>query len=242
MRPLLPFLRARLSPEGYLGLHLTIGALLLIVASIAFGNIAEDVASAEAITLLDVQIAQWLHAHATPPLTHIMLWLTNMHGIAGISLMATGFGIWLVRRRDWYWLASAAIAVIGGMLLNVAMKYAFQRARPTFDEPLLTLATYSFPSGHTAGSTIFYGLLACYLIPRVQALPARAAIILLAVTMVLLVGLSRMYLGVHYFSDILGAISEGCAWLALTITAVSTLRRQRAWRAATMPRININQT
>ena len=60
--------------------------------------------------------------------------------------------------------------------------------------------------------------------------------------MVLLVGLSRMYLGVHYFSDVLGAISEGCAWLALTITAVSTVRRQRAWRAAMLLVSSVSQT
>ena len=155
MRQFLPFLRARLSAKGYLGLHLTIGALLLIAACIVFGRIAEDVASAGATTLLDVKIAQWLHAQATSPLTRITLWLTNMHGIAGISLMAAGFGIWLVRRREWYWLASTVIGVTGVMLINVAMKYAFQRARPTFDAPLLTLSTYSFPSGHTAGSTVF---------------------------------------------------------------------------------------
>lgn len=221
------FLHARFSPEGYAGIHLTLGALLLIAASAIFGAIAEDVASAEAITHLDVQIAQWLHFHANPLLTRLMLAVTNTHSVAGIFCMAIVAGIYLATRKSWYWLLSLAVAVVGAALLNIAMKYAFHRARPVFDDPLLTLATYSFPSGHTAGSTAFYGIVACYLFPRGAAWPQRACIALFAVCMVLLVGVSRMYLGVHYFSDVLGAMAEATAWLALTITAVSTLRRRR---------------
>jgi undecaprenyl-diphosphatase len=96
---------------------------------------------------------------------------------------------------------------------------------------LLTLSTYSFPSGHTAAATVFYGLLACYLLRRVQAWPARAAIAAACCLMVALVALSRMYLGVHYLSDVLAASAEGAAWLATCITAVSTLQRRRVNRA-----------
>ena len=226
------FLRARLSAEGYFGLHLTIGALILIAASALFGIVAEDVVTADAITLLDVRLAQWLHVHATPMMTNFMLIMTNLHGIAGIFLLSIAVGLYLLRRKAWYWLLSLTIAVAGGSLLNVAIKYAFHRARPNFDDPLLTLTTYSFPSGHTAGSTVFYGVLACYLFSRIQTWPLRVLVAFCAAGMVILVGLSRMYLGVHYLSDVLGAIAEGCAWLALTITAVSTLRRRRLFYAA----------
>ena len=226
------FLHARFSPEGYAGLHLTIGALLLIAASAIFGAIAEDVSSADAITLLDVRIAQWLHLHTLPSVTRILLVITNIHSPGGIILMAGAAGLYLARCKAWYWLLSLTVAVAGGALLNIAMKYAFRRARPLFDDPLLTLTTYSFPSGHVAGSTVFYGVIACYLFSRIAGWPRRACIVLAAVCMVLLVGLSRMYLGVHYFSDVLGAIAEATAWLALTITAVSTLRRRRLYYSA----------
>ena len=232
MLALTRFLRARLSPEGYLGLHLTLGALLLVAASAIFGAIAEDVATAAAITLLDVRIAQWLHVHATPVVTSFMRIVSTMNGIAGITVLSTVLACYLWRMRAWYWLLSLLIAVAGGMLLNVAMKYAFHRARPSFDDPLLTLTTYSFPSGHTAGSTVFYGVLSCYLFSRYHTWPARCLIAALATMMVALVGSSRMYLGVHYFSDVAGAIVEGTAWLALSITAVSTLRRRHAYYQA----------
>lgn len=226
----LSFLRARLSPEGYLGLHLTIGAVLLLVAGALFGAIAEDVATAAPITLQDVRIARWLHAHGSAGLTQFMLGVTYLHGVPGVTVMSVIFGVVLWRRHARYWTLALAIAVAGGALLNVAMKYAFHRARPTFDDPLFTLLTYSFPSGHTAGSAAFYGVLASYLCARHGSGKARAGIISAAIGMVLLVGASRMYLGVHYFSDVLGAIAEATAWLALTITAVSTLRRSRARR------------
>ncbi|WP_395406963.1 phosphatase PAP2 family protein [Pseudoduganella sp. UC29_106] len=92
-----------------------------------------------------------------------------------------------------------------------------------FDEPLLTLATYSFPSGHTVAATLFYGLLACYLVMRGRRwLPVAGATL-----MVLLVACSRMYLGVHYLSDVLAAVAEGVAWLAICVTGMSTWRRRR---------------
>jgi undecaprenyl-diphosphatase len=119
------------------------------------------------------------------------------------------------------------------MLLNVALKHVFQRARPSFDDPLLSLLTYSFPSGHTAAATVFYGLLACYLVRRAHAWRARVLIVLAAVAMVVLVALSRMYLGAHYLSDVLAAAAEGAAWLAICITAVSTLQRRRLARGQT---------
>jgi undecaprenyl-diphosphatase len=96
---------------------------------------------------------------------------------------------------------------------------------------LLTLTTYSFPSGHTAAATVFYGLIACFLLSRVRAWPARAGIVAACCLMVALVALSRMYLGVHYLSDVLAAAAEGAAWLATCITAVSTLQRRRIARA-----------
>lgn len=223
------FLHARFSPEGYAGLHLTIGAALLIAASAVFGAIAEDVARADSITLLDVEIARWLHLHADQMATRLLFLVTNMHSPGGIIVMASVVGLWFARHKSWYWLLALTVAVGGGALLNIAMKYAFHRTRPVFDDPLLTLATYSFPSGHVAGTTLFYGLLVCYLFSRIEAWPQRALIVIAAIAMVLLVGFSRMYLGVHYFSDVLGAIAEATAWLALTVTAVSTLRRHRLY-------------
>ena len=225
------FVAARLTPDGELGLHLTLGVLVLVLAVWIFGSIAEDVMAAEKITLLDVQVAQWLHAHATSAVTRFMLAVTHLHSGIGIGILSALLGTYFFLNQARYWLLALAISVPGGMLLNVLLKYTFTRARPSFANPILTLSTYSFPSGHTAAATLFYGIIAAYLVCLNRTWNARAAIMAGAVLMVLLVGLSRMVLGVHFLSDVLAAMAESCAWLAICITGVSTLRRRRAARS-----------
>lgn len=224
------FIKARLSPESYLGLHLTLGVLTLIGAAWLFGSIAEDVVTKDEITILDVQIANWFNAHAVPQLTTVMLAVTHMHGVAGISIATFLFALYLARKKSWYWLLALAITVPGGMLLNTAMKFAFHRARPSFDNPLLTLATYSFPSGHAAGTTLFYGILAAYLVARIRSWHARSAIAVCAALLVAAVAFSRVYLGVHYLSDVLAGCAEAIAWLAICLTAVGGMRHRRIAR------------
>ncbi|MEO6353435.1 MAG: phosphatase PAP2 family protein [Burkholderiaceae bacterium] len=184
---------------------------------------------ADAITLTDVKIANWFHSHATPSMTHFMLILTNLHGTLAIFSYSILMGLFLIRKKEWYWLLTLLASVPCGMSLNVLMKHAFQRARPIFDHPLLTLSSYSFPSGHTAAATLFYGVLAAYLVCHLKPWRWRIAAftVILAVMMVTLVGLSRMYLGVHYLSDVLAAAAEGIAWLALCLS-VAGWRQHRA--------------
>ena len=223
---LVAFLRARFSPEGYLGLHLTVGALLLVMAAWLFGSIAEDVTTADTITVVDFEVARWFHAHRNPVLTKFMLFISDIHSVLGIILWSILTALIFIWKKDWYWLLGLAVSVGGGMLVNVLVKYAFHRARPSVDEPLLTLMTYSFPSGHTAGSMLFYGVLTAYLVCHVRFWRWQIPIVTIAVLMVVIVGISRMYLGVHYLSDVLAAIAESIAWLALSLTAISTLRRR----------------
>lgn len=227
------FLAARFSPEGEMGLYFTVGIALILGAALIFGEIAEDVVEGDTITLVDVQLAQWFRRHAMggSGFTELMLFITHWNGILGSSIMGALLALWFWYRRAHYWLVVTLVAVPGGMLLNVALKHVFRRARPSLDDPLLTLSTYSFPSGHTAAATVFYGLLACYLVRRVQDWRARAAVLAACVLMVMLVALSRMYLGVHYLSDVLAASAEGAAWLAVCITALSALQRRRLARA-----------
>jgi undecaprenyl-diphosphatase len=225
------FVRARLSPEGAFGLHLTVGLALVLAMAWAFARIADEVMEGAPITVLDVQLAQWLHQHASQEITAVMLGITWMHSMPGIVVLSLLFGAWLYRKRACYWLLALVLTVPGGMLLNVAFKHVFQRARPHFDDPLLTLGTYSFPSGHTASATVLYGLLACYLAAHAGT-RRRMLAVAGALAAVALVALSRMYLGVHYLSDVLAAAAEGCAWLAICVTAVSTLRRHRAQQGA----------
>ncbi len=227
--PQLEFLQARLSPQGYLGLHLTIGALVLIGATWLFGGIAEDVVTGDPLTVIDKQVATWFYNRATPALTMAMLAITSLGSmpvISGITLLTSVLLLWL---RYWYRLAALLLTVLGGMLLNLLLKSAFTRQRPTFENPIITLtsSSYSFPSSHTMAATLLYGVLAVFVVLTLQAWRWRVLAVLLAWLVILLVGFSRIYLGVHYLSDVLAAIAASMAWLALCLTAVDTLRRGR---------------
>jgi len=221
------FIEARMSPGNEFGLHLTAGMAVLVVAGVIFHELAEAVMGQQAITVLDLRVAHWFNANAAEPLTSLMLGVSVWHSVAGMAVMVGALAVYFWRVRARYWLLALIFAVPGGMLLNVTLKGIFQRARPAFEDPLVTLATYSFPSGHTTAATCFYGLLASYLVIARPGWNVRLGTVAACTMMVLLVAFSRVYLGAHYLSDVLAAMAESIAWLAVCITAISTLRRRR---------------
>lgn len=228
------FAAARFSPEGEYGLHLTAGVALLLLATAIFAHVADAVVAGAPITRFDVEVAEWLHAHARASggLRQFMLAITHLHSTAGILCMALLVGIWLYRqgRRDW--IVALVASVPGGQVLNVLLKHSFERARPHFVEPLLELGTYSFPSGHTMGATVLYGFLACYAARHARSRWGRVLPFVLALVMVATVAFSRMYLGVHYLTDVLAATVEGCGWLAICLTGIATFSRRKRAREA----------
>ncbi|MFC5459188.1 phosphatase PAP2 family protein [Massilia niabensis] len=226
------FTAARFSPGEAFGLHLTLGVLALLLAMAGFARIAGAVVDGSPITEVDLRLAAWLHthAHASDGLRTFLLGVTHLHSTPGVMALTAVAAYWLYRRGARDWMLTLLVTVPGGMLLNVAMKHTFERARPHFDEPILTLTTYSFPSGHSVAATLLYGLLACYFTRHARSWGARAAIITAACAMIALVAGSRLYLGAHYLSDVLAGMAEGCAWLAICVTGTATFRRRRAWR------------
>jgi len=212
---------AAASRRAELALRLGVGAGVLIAAAWLFGAIAEDVVTGDRLTVVDVQLAQWLRAHATPELTRWMLLVTDLHSTVAVSCYATIVAAALAWRRQWRHLTTVFVCVAGGLTLNVLMKLAFHRARPVLDDPLLTLTSYSFPSGHVAGSTLMYGLIVAWTFTRTRRPLVRAAVAVAAASAIALVAFTRMYLGVHYLSDVGAAFAEGVAWLALCLSALA---------------------
>jgi undecaprenyl-diphosphatase len=224
------FVLARLSPKEFLGLHLTIGVLVLVIATIAFSSIAEDVARNDAIVQTDLAVATWLHGHVTPSLFALLMLVTNMHSPLGVTIMAVALAGYVAYRRWFYWLLALVVALPGGMLVNDLVKHLFHRERPHFDDPFLLLDTFSFPSGHVSGSTLFYGFVVALVMNRLPPNGSRVGIVVVAVMMVALVAISRMTLGVHYLSDVIGAFCESLAWLAIALTGVHAFRQARTRR------------
>src|SRR4051812_33722025 len=118
-------MQAQRPPGDRLALQLGLGALLLLAAAWLFGAIAEDVVTNDRLTLLDAQVAQWLHRHATAPLTRAMLVFTDLHSTVAVSCYSVLIAIVLALRRQWRRLTLLVVAVGGGLVLNVLMKLAF---------------------------------------------------------------------------------------------------------------------
>ena len=213
------------SAKSFLSLQLLAGILVFVVMTITLGAISEDVANREPLTLIDAQLSNWLHSHGSLLLTRAMFGFTFFGSTAAVSGITVAFGFFLIWRRHFPWLVVLCSTVFGGMLLNRLLKYASQRPRPHFSDPLLALTGYSFPSGHTMMATVLYGVLAAYFFTTTTDRRLRLLIVIAAALLIWLVGFSRMYLGAHYLSDVLAAMAEGLAWLSLCLT-VSHLLRQ----------------
>jgi membrane-associated phospholipid phosphatase len=207
------------------------GALfgVLAASSLMFAWLAVGVAGGGPIVGVDNAVAAWLHAHASGLATGVLSTVTQLGG-ASVLLMITVFAAvaLLLRRR----LAHAALmgaALAGGEALNMALKAAFERPRPQFSDPLATAAGFSFPSGHAMVSLTVYGALAFVIAAGLGSRWARVVVLGSALALVIAIGFSRVYLGVHYVSDVVAAYCAGLAWLmvcTLGLLGASWLRER----------------
>lgn len=180
--------------------------------------LAADVLYGGPVSGLDVWLADRARVPRYSLLAAAMLFWSNLHSQVAILAYTAVLALLFARRRAWPWVVGVAVAVPGALLLNAALKLAIQRSRPVLENPILALNTYSFPSGHTAASAAFYGMLAAYLASRY---PARRAVFAAAAGMlVVLVAYSRMALGVHYFGDVVAALLSTGAWLVICLAMV----------------------
>lgn len=219
------FLQARLAPEGLFGLHFTIGAALLIGSAWLFGGIAEDLITGDPLILIDAFISEWFRSHATPRFTEGMQYMSALASTPAVIVLSAIMVCILLWKRQWSWLSGLVFVVAGGIILNVLLKDLFGRARPDWADT--AFADAGFPSGHTMMATLIYGFIAAYLILGIRSWPARFLIAAMAIALVFLIALSRLYLGAHYLSDVLGAMAAGMVWLTLCLVAVETLHHYR---------------
>jgi undecaprenyl-diphosphatase len=215
------------------GVVLVAGAVLAIGATLLFAALGEYVQRGGTQTF-DVAVLRWLGEHHSPALTAAAVELTYL-GTGVVVMMVVGVSalfLWHTEHRYSARLLLAAVA--GNILLNAALKLTFHRARPEVFAWQTHAASSSFPSGHAMSATVCYGTVA-YLVSRLQKHRwSRALTLGGAVILILLICITRLYLGVHYPSDVIGGIIVGLAWSAFcmaTMEASLVLARHRAPRS-----------
>lgn len=223
----------RLSIMQYVSLHLIIGLAISVICLRVFYELAEEVFTEQEFTRIDAVVAGELHAAATPGATSFFLILTTL-GFQVLGVIALVVGIYFLWKREWLRLGLWTIGLIGGELLNLLLKQWFARARPSFADPLAVALNYSFPSGHSTMSLIMYGLLAYFLWLGTRRRWVHVLVTSALIVLILLIGFSRLYLGVHYVSDVLAGFATGGVWLSFCITTMNFVldRRARLERAA----------
>lgn len=221
------FLARRFAPGGYLGLHLTVGLVVSIAALWLFGGVTEDVIHHDPLTQFDRTLLEWLHQHVSPWGLRIFAGISWLGSPLWLTTLALLVALALAVRRQWLLLAGWTAAMAGTGVLDAVLKHIIQRPRPPQAATFLHSDSFSFPSGHAMVSLVAYGMLAYLLVVfwgrrRLR----RVTIIAVAAALALAIGFSRLYLGVHYFSDVIGGYAGGLLWLSACVTALEIARRQ----------------
>jgi membrane-associated phospholipid phosphatase len=202
-----------------------LGALLVLAGSLwAFGWIVDEQIR-QGDTSNDERLAEWLHGRATDPFNDVFRAITTLGNFTTLVVVTVIAVTVFWRRRERTDAVFVLFAFLGAQVLSSAMKLGFRRERPFFPDPLATESSFSFPSGHALISLAVYGSIALVLARR---LPRRVdRMLLYAATglLILAIGFSRLYLGVHFLSDVLAGFAAGAAWLALLYIALEVSSR-----------------
>jgi len=206
----------------FLGLASAVGALFF------FAWLADEVLEGDT-KALDKTVRLYIHGFANESLTALMQFITMLGSTLFLSILCVSiFVIFIVKN----WKRAAVLlmtTMAGAVILNFALKVSFGRVRPVpfFDTPLPD--SYSFPSGHSLYAVCFYGVLAWLVAARIQNKSLRILIWLLAVLLALLIGLSRIYLGVHYPSDVIAGFAAATVWILTVILIDYTSQKWRGY-------------
>lgn len=200
--------------------------LILLAAGALFGSaallfeLAEEIGVEGSLHALDQAVFAHLQALRTDWLDLSMVAITEFGGARISMIVAVVVFAWLAWRRAWaaagYW----AAALIGARLCVIVLKPFLERARPA--SIYGGIESYSFPSGHAASSMVTYGFLA-FLLCMGQRWRIRVPVLTVTAVAIVLIGLSRLYLGMHWLTDVLAGYALGLAWIALLATACLTL-------------------
>jgi membrane-associated phospholipid phosphatase len=225
------FLAKRLSTDSYVGLHLTVsflvGALAIWVSSALLNAVLDN----RSLVHFDIVVARWVHAHVNPTGIAVSVYISEIGSPTSMGVIAVIGGALIVWRRRHTLLVAWVAAFAGGGMLEKMLKVFVHRTRPQFTPTGPEEQSLSFPSGHTmmcmiGVSMVVYALL----VPKRFGDPWRGIVVGIGVTFVLLVGISRVYLGAHFPSDVLGGLAAGAGWVAICVGVRGIAKHQQMLR------------
>lgn len=210
-----------------LQLQILIGSLLSIILLSLFIHLAY-LASSNTFDQLDVSIIHLIYAFRNPALTQVMFIISHLGGRGlVIPTIAISLFLFLKERIREAILLSGSVALSG--LAGICIKWYIQKPRPDLS-PLYDIRTYSFPSSHTMNSVVFYGMYAYLLFQFTRNKRLSILVSIFLSLVVLLIGVSRIYLGVHYPSDVLGGLIGGL-WCLITVLLINKVVQSKSFRA-----------
>ena len=226
--PIVLFLRRRIARGMPYGLGFTVAFLVVIAALAGFVSVVDAVTEADDLARFDAMAHEVVYDTfgASPRLGLAVTWFGNNATLIGF-VVVVALALVLARR---YWAALRVVAASGlGGLVVLGLKALFARERPA--DQVIQATGFSFPSGHAFASTVFYGMMVYLVFRLTERTWTRAMAVVIGPLMILAVGLSRVYLNVHYLSDVLGGWLAGATWLGaclLVIDVVETRYRSRS--------------
>ncbi len=195
-----------------IGLVLFFGMALALAALFFFAWMADEIMEGDTLRL-DEYIRGFVHQFAFPALTILMQIASFLGSTLFLTLLGISIVITLYLNKHRRGAIIFTITTIGASLLLASLKIAFRRARPEPFFDTILPASYSFPSGHSLASFCFYGALAAIITVRIEKFRLKILVWLAATILILLIGISRIYLGVHYPSDVLAGFAVGLIWV-----------------------------
>lgn len=203
--------------------ELLVGLLFII----AFLSLLLEIARHHLETF-DTTIIAWVYAFRSESLTEVMKFFTFLGGevflISGILMFLA-----LIYRKHKISFFNFCVLLVFGTVINLLLKFIYQRPRPDY-LPMLFESTYSFPSGHAMNSFIFYSLVGYFIIRNTKNKSVWIVTVVSLSLLIFIIGLSRIYLGVHYPSDVLAGYLSGILWLLLIVVVERTAHKLNVFK------------
>ena len=202
----------------------TVGLVSCLIIIYVVAQISDDVLDREAFAF-DKTILLWIHSFANPTLDGIMRFITRFNDPGTVTVVAAIILGLLLWRRYYSEAQIFIVDCLGGVILSYGLKSVFGKARPDLWQSAIEDLSYSYPSGHALGSTVLYGFIAYLIATRYPQFSPLVYVV--AVCLIGAIGLSRLYLGVHWPTDIIGGYGIGFLWLTFCITMLKLKRIKR---------------